>query len=388
MKYSPLYFLSALGSGGLAVTFFLWLLFWIPHPGQPIPVFEDWTAAFSNGSIATQGMIVLALAGIVYFAFNHFRLLIWNFRECGAFRKTEDYANLAESDAQVQRLAAPLATSMSVNVALILGAMFVPGLWTVVEYLFPLAMIAFLAVGTWAFKLYGELFVRAMSGKFNMDANGSFAQVLPAFTFVMVGVGLAAPAAMSTTPAIVGTAIVLSSVFLAAGLFITVIKTISGFHQMFSKGIGEAALPTLWILVPIITIVSIALMRIDHGVAHTLHDADASSWLLFLSLMVGLQTFVLFLGYRAMALFDYMPRMFAGEVKVPGAFSLICPGVAYSVLFQFFINKGLVAAGVITKFGLAYGILTVVPLALTAVTIVLYLRLNRTLGAGTPLATA
>jgi len=39
--YSPLFFLSALGSGGIAVTFFLWLLFWIAHPVHPIPVFED-----------------------------------------------------------------------------------------------------------------------------------------------------------------------------------------------------------------------------------------------------------------------------------------------------------------------------------------------------------
>ena len=33
--YSPLYFLASLGAGGLAVTFFMYLMFWVPHPGQP-----------------------------------------------------------------------------------------------------------------------------------------------------------------------------------------------------------------------------------------------------------------------------------------------------------------------------------------------------------------
>jgi len=38
--YSPLYFLAALGAGGLSVSFFLMLMlmFWILHPGQPILV--------------------------------------------------------------------------------------------------------------------------------------------------------------------------------------------------------------------------------------------------------------------------------------------------------------------------------------------------------------
>ena len=34
-RYSPLYFLAALGAGGLMVTFFMYLMFWVPHPGRP-----------------------------------------------------------------------------------------------------------------------------------------------------------------------------------------------------------------------------------------------------------------------------------------------------------------------------------------------------------------
>ena len=39
-NYSPLYFLSALGAGGLSVTFFMYLVFMTDHAGFPIPTFD------------------------------------------------------------------------------------------------------------------------------------------------------------------------------------------------------------------------------------------------------------------------------------------------------------------------------------------------------------
>ncbi len=46
--YVPLYFLSSVGSGGLTVTFFMYLMFWIPHTGRPVPVFENILTAFNR----------------------------------------------------------------------------------------------------------------------------------------------------------------------------------------------------------------------------------------------------------------------------------------------------------------------------------------------------
>ena len=39
-KYSPLYFLSALGAGGLSVSFFMYLMFLVPHKGVPLATFD------------------------------------------------------------------------------------------------------------------------------------------------------------------------------------------------------------------------------------------------------------------------------------------------------------------------------------------------------------
>ena len=54
-KYSPLYFLASVGAGGLAVTFFMYLMFWVPHPGRPVPIFEDIIAAFATGALPAAG---------------------------------------------------------------------------------------------------------------------------------------------------------------------------------------------------------------------------------------------------------------------------------------------------------------------------------------------
>lgn len=175
--YSPLYFLASLGAGGLAVSFFMWLMHWLPHPGKTVPVFEDITAAFASGTVVTQGMIVLAMAGIAVFAFLNLKLLVWNLRSFAAWTKTDAYAKFAKTNAQSQIMALPLALAMSVNVMFVLGMVFVPGLWSVVEYLFPLAVIAFLAIGAYGFKLYGGFLGRVLTeGGFNCAANNNFGQ--------------------------------------------------------------------------------------------------------------------------------------------------------------------------------------------------------------------
>ena len=118
-SYSPLYFLAALGAGGLTVTFFMWLLHWVPHPGRPVPIFEDILAAFWQGGLPLQIAIVVAWLGIAFFAIMHVRLLAWNIGELMRFRATSAYAALRGSNDETQLLAAPLTVAMSVNVAFI-----------------------------------------------------------------------------------------------------------------------------------------------------------------------------------------------------------------------------------------------------------------------------
>ncbi|WP_432612917.1 TsoY family (seleno)protein, partial [Litoreibacter halocynthiae] len=149
LTYGPLYFLAALGAGGLTVTFFLYLMFWVPHAGRSVPVFEDIMAAFVAGTILTKIMISIAWAGIAIFSALLVQMLVWNLREMARFRKTEGFTALHAGNAESQMMAIPLTLAMGVNGGFILGLVFVPGLWSIVEYLFPLAMVTFVAIGVY-----------------------------------------------------------------------------------------------------------------------------------------------------------------------------------------------------------------------------------------------
>ncbi|MBM1220609.1 hypothetical protein JQU17_06780 [Ponticoccus sp. SC2-23] len=376
--YAPLYFLAALGAGGLAVTFFLYLLFWVPHPGQPVPVFEDIMAAFSAGSLVTKAMIVTAWAGILGFSFMLIRMLIWNLSTLSRYRQTDAFETLLKSNAGTQLMAVPLSLAMTVNVGFILGLVFVPGLWSIVEYLFPAAMAVFVLIGAYGLKLYGSfLSARLKEGGFDCAKNNSFAQTLPAFAFAMVAVGLAAPAAMSMVTATVAISLMLSTFFVVLSLIIAGVTMFLGLRSMMENGANAEAAPTLWIAIPLITVLAIAWMRQAHGlhVHFDVHGGKAGSFTLLMPLL-SIQLIVGLFGWSVMRAQGYFGRFVAGPERSPVSYALVCPGVALSVLLQFFVNKGLVGSGVIEKFSTVYWVATAPALILQVATIALVVILN------------
>ncbi|MCK4708332.1 MAG: hypothetical protein KAU21_06930, partial [Gammaproteobacteria bacterium] len=270
-SWSPLYFLSALGAGGIIVTFFMYLLFWVAHPSHPIPVFEDWTAAFAQGSLMEQILIAISVSGVAFFTLYHVVLLRWNLVQFKLWKAAGELKKMEGSNAHTQMLAIPLTLAMTINAGFMAGALFVPKLWTVVEYLFPLAMAGFVVLGIWAMRLYLSFFSQSLSqNKFNNSANNSLAQLLPGFAFAMVSVGLVAPAAMSHNESIVAISVLLAFLFIVPSIFISLVKLVIGIGHMLEHGANKSALPTLWVGIPILTTLSIAGLRLDHGLSHTL----------------------------------------------------------------------------------------------------------------------
>ncbi|WP_136441926.1 TsoY family (seleno)protein [Pacificoceanicola onchidii] len=379
-NYSPIYFLASLGTGGLAVTFFMFLMFWVPHPGRPVPIFEDIAAAWATGGVPMQSAIAVAVIGIAFFAFLNIKTLIWNLTAFSAFKKTPAYESLRNSNAESTVLAMPLALAMSVNAMFIVGLVFVPKLWTIVEYLFPMAMVAFGLIAVLAFRQIGSFLGRVLSkgGIFDVTAHNSFAQLTPAFAVSMIAVGFAAPAAMSTNPTTVATALVISTVLAVIAVLYTVFAAVTAVNSMLHYGTAREAGPTLMIVVPIVTVLSILMMRQDHGL-HTTFDAhgNAGETMVFLARMLSIQIAFLGLGMVVLKAQGYFKDFVIGSKTSPGSYALVCPFVAFSVLMHFFINKGLVAAEVITKFGTAYWAITAIAIAFQLVAIALVLRLNK-----------
>lgn len=377
--YAPLYFLTSLGAGGLTVTFFMWLMHWTTHPGRSVPVFEDIVAAFAAGGAGVRAMIGMALTGIALYAFFNLKYLVWNVFHFLRWKQTPAAAQLFSSNAETQILAMPLALAMSVNVCFILGMVFVPGLWRVVEYLFPLAILAFLAIGALAFRMLGGFLGRVMtSGGFSCAGNNSFAQALPAFALAMIGVGLAAPAGLSATPFVAGTGLVLSTFFLVAAALIAGIALILGIRSLAENGANIETAPTLSIFIPLLTVIGILSLRQNHGLGeHFALDGGAAERLMMLSQYLSGQMLFALLTGLVLSRMGYISRFVTGRDASVGSYALVCPGVALAVMIHFWLNRGLVDAGLIAKFSPGYWTISALALAIQFATMWLVFVLNR-----------
>jgi hypothetical protein len=362
-KYTPLYFLAALGNGGMAVTFFIYLMFSVPHKGTPVVIFENWTALLGNAPIYQQALIIFAIAGIIYFGYNHIKLLLWNIKEYKLFKTTQAYQALKQSNAEVTLMAIPLTFAMTINVSFISGAVFIPGLWSVIDYLFPVALATFLTTGYYALSFFGDYFQRLLSeGNFNFEANNNMAQMIAILSFAMSAVGLAAVGAMSHNSLVYGIAMFGSIFFVVTSMMLAVLQGILGFTAMMKHGIGVEATPSLWIAIPILTLLGITTIRIYLGSSHNFLEIGHPTYApLFVvtSMVVAMQIMSAVIGYRVMKQKNYFEDYIHGDKKSPVSLSLICPGVSAFVFGMFFVFIGLVQNGIFEMFSLPFWILVV-----------------------------
>lgn len=377
--YSPLYYLAALGNGGLAVSFFIYLMFLVPHPETPIPTFETIAAALTAGPV-TAGLVGLALVGVVWFAARHIQLMVWNLRTYLATQRRTPEACRPPGAGEVNLMAAPLAGAMSINVLFVLGALFVPGLWSVVEYLFPGALVGFGIMGWFALRILTRYLGRMLSeGGYRGQETAGFGQMIATFALVMVAVGFAAPASMSTTPAWVAIGYLGAVFFLSAAGILGVAWFVMGLRDVKEHGIAVEAAPSLWIVIPILTVGGIAVIRLSHG-AHVLWpDAHAlpGALLPFMTVVVSVQILFGLLGLSVMRRLGYFKTYLAGPGRSPGSYALICPGVAFMVFGMFFIHRGLVDSGLVPLFGALHLALLVPLVFVQARTIQTMIRLDR-----------
>jgi hypothetical protein len=376
-NWSPLHFLASLGAGGMAVTFFMYLMFWVPHPDQPVPVYSDWFSYMKTAGIGKQCVILLGLAGILVFAWFHFKWLLLNFNQYREFRANQGLSKILGTNAHTQLMAMPLTYAMSINVCFIFGAIFVPGLWDVVEWLFPVSILLFFVIGIWASRIYLDFFSHVLHhGSFDHTANNSLSQLLPSFAFAMVGVGLAAPAAMSHNEMIIGISYFLSLFFITGALFLGMIKLVIGMNDMFKQGVSRASLPTLWVVIPILTTAGIAVMRLSHGL-HKLELGHGASNYILLTMIFSIQIIFFLMGWSVMSRMHYFQKLLNHEENTPVTLALICPGVAFVVMGHFVLNKVIMASGIIGKFGAVYMLISFALIVLQFLTGWLLFRLAK-----------
>jgi len=272
----------------------------------------------------------------------------------------------------------PLTFAMTINVSFVLGAVFIPGLWDIVEYLFPFALLGFLTVGYFAMKIFVEYFARLISsGDFDCSNNNNLSQMISIFAFVMIAVGFAAPGAMSTNVSVNAIGLFGAIFFSTIAILLLMIKLILGFRGIFEYGISVEASPSLWIVIPILTLLGITFIRINFGLDHHF-DLDLKNASLFTltSGIISLQIIFGMIGYKVMKSMNYFDDYIHGNKKSPISFSLICPGVAFMIFGMFFVNLGLTSNGILDKYSLMYFALMLPFMYVQFKTVIYYFKLK------------
>jgi hypothetical protein len=331
----------------------------IEHKGIPMVTFDHLLPVLQNGPIGLQALIVVCILGVLFFGINHYRMLIWNYKQYKMFKETEAYANLKKTNAEVTLMTMPLTFAMSINVAFVFGALFVPGLWDIVEFMFPGALLGFAVCGYYALKIYGDYLIRVFQeGNFSFEANNNFSQLIAIFAFAMVGVGFAAPGAMSHYVVVNAIGIFFAIMFTSVALILGMMKFVLGFKSVLRNGLALETSPTVWIIIPILTLVGITLIRITFGLDHHFDSPMSKSTLFVLtSVIMTMQLLFGVLGYKILQNVGYFDAYLAGDKKSAGSYALICPGVAFFVFGMFFIHFGLVKTGILGLFSIPYFIM-------------------------------
>lgn len=360
VEFSPLHGLASLGAGGLAVSFFVWLMFLTSHPDSPVPTYESLALAKSSGE---AGWITFVVAMVAILAVAHYGLLIWWLRQ-GKQLPEDTRTALFAGEAHVFKMIAPLVLAMSVNAGFVVGLVFVPGLWSIKELLFPFALLAFLILFIVATSRWLAQQTLLKSNRLSYQSKGLI-ELLATFAFAMITVGFSASAAMSDTAWVHTSGVVLSFAGAAMTIWAAIRVLIDRLPSLKAHPIAATATGSLLMGVPILTVLGIAIYRVMMASKHHF-DVElgqgvitATLGILFLSqiliFLVATPTIKRAAGWRTLV----------SEQPQGASFSLICPGVGLFVLGMFFVSNGLIPLGWLegNLASAAYGALAVIQAA-------------------------
>ena len=138
-------------------------------------------------------------------------------------------------------------------------------------------------------------------------------------------------------------------------MVLAIVKLVLGFQSIITHGISEKASPSLWILIPILTLFGITVIHLTMDLHHGF-EADLSKPSLFVltSVILSLQIMIGLIGYKVMDEVGYFRDYISGSKGDAGTFALICPGVALFVFGTFFLTFGLVKNGLVGHLSPAY----------------------------------
>ncbi len=197
-------------------------------------------------------------------------------------------------------------------------------------------------LSVYALKVLCDYFTRIfIKGDFKLSEKNNFTQMITIFALTMVAVGLAAPGAMSHHKEINAIGMFSSIFFLSIAVILMVIKMTTAFKSTLEHGVDKATSASLWMMVPILTLMGITVIRLSMGLHHGFEATlSKPSFFIMTSVVISLQMFIGLIGYKVMKAVGYFRDHSQGDDANAGSFALICPDVAFFVFGMFFLTFG------------------------------------------------
>eukprot|EP01028_Stygiella_incarcerata_P012671 TRINITY_DN80206_c0_g1_i1.p1 TRINITY_DN80206_c0_g1~~TRINITY_DN80206_c0_g1_i1.p1 ORF type:complete len:501 (+),score=122.81 TRINITY_DN80206_c0_g1_i1:90-1592(+) len=384
--YNPVFFLAAVGNGGIAMAFYVYLFFLmepkrtLQEGGYFLIGYDD----IDNYMDHDQAwLVVLCLIAFLFFSLRHYILLLSNIKEYFAWRKTPEYQHFQNSNHYIMNAAFPSAVAMSVIVGFVIVVIFGKGLTDDrnddgIEAVLIVTTSLFSLIGLWGLYILIDFFTsRLVKGNFDCGKNNSLGSMISVFCLALVATGLGGPASISKRDETAIFALTMSLLFVVMAMTMFNVQLVLGFRSMLENGLEPKAAASLLIVVPIMTVTGIAIIRALWAVQNWfMVPFNFGFGFIILTVFLGVSILFLLIGMTAMGRCCYVKLFVGGPICAPGSYAMVCPGVGITVLYTFWLNFGLVYPGIVTKFGTFHWLMMTPAFVVHLITIVVILRLD------------
>lgn len=324
-------FLMALGAGGISVSGFAFLNYTVPH-GKGLITYAMLHA--KEFSLLNQLLFRFVESYMVVFTLIHFALTAFLIARYLKWKKSEEYKQVLENPLVNSSLLVPFVSFfMTFNVVIGTVRYFLPVLSDNLQSLMMPALIAWAVLLVVLVGLEMKLLSMAFVKKFDFTKM-NFGWLMHPFALGMGSVTGTGIAAMAVDPSVAHAAAFISMVTFTMAVFLLAIKIFILFKNSLSgDGLPENQfLPSMLMIVPILTIFGISLFRYGHYFERQFGAHMGPYFAIVTVLTFAFQTWYLIFGLTLLK--KFLVKDFRKEYHI-SQWGLVCPFVAFAVMGSF-----------------------------------------------------
>lgn len=377
-RYTPLYFLNALIAGSFALSSYMYLYWICKIELSSLPTFDALMSLTSFHGIMTPVFVLVFLCGFVFFCFEHVRLLLWNVKNMKAWRQTVPYKALMASKDKTVLLTIPATLAVSVILVLLTGLLFVPFAMMIKAYIFPVLFIAF-AFAVWRCVLvYTNLVTARLVEKASTHALGTnLGQLLAVFALTLLALPFAIVAQNCESKGLLVLCTMAAMILLLFAVSIGALRFGPRIKSMLDESVPAETAPLFWFANGILSVMAIAYIQIDGGLASAYGQPQALSTVLTVtSLLIVCCGWLGHVGRVAMQHHGVLRPLLDGKFYSQGLYAVICPLLAIGLVYGYFLNVVLLLSDMFGAHSITHLIGYIPLVALHVWTIRLFYRLN------------